>query len=186
MKLDAKSRTTNRLTAALFLVCGLLALPAASAAEAAMIEAGQPFPAWTLTDHMGRTVKSTDLAGKAYLMWYYPAAMTSGCTAEGRALRDENEAYAAAGIEILGVSFDTPADNRRFVETESFPFRLLSDTDRKLGNAVGAASVLRMGYPRRISYLVGGDGKVIKAYDEVNPTEHAAEVLADYAAALRR
>ena len=176
----------SRLTTALAVLCILLGLPAAHAAEAAMIEAGQPFPAWTLTDHMGRTVKSSDLAGKAYLMWYYPAAMTSGCTAEGRALRDENEAYHAAGIEILGVSFDKPEDNRRFVETESFPFRLLSDTDRKLAYAVGAASVMRMGYPRRISYLVGADGKVVKAYDEVNPTEHAAEVLADYAAARRR
>jgi peroxiredoxin Q/BCP len=164
---------------------GLL-LAIAAPAGAAMVDAGKSFPAWKLTDHTGTSVSSDQLAGKAYLVWFYPAAMTPGCTAEGRGLRDEIDAYRSAGIEILGVSFDRPEDNRRFVESESFPFRLLSDSDRKLALAVGAATAADQGYARRISYLVGPDRKVIEAYDQVNPTEHAAEVLADYAASLKK
>ena len=153
--------------------------------SAGMVAEGSPFPAWKMTAHNGDVVASSDLAGKPYLLWYYPAAMTPGCTAEGRALRDEHEAYRAAGIEVLGASFDPPDENRAFVEAESFPFLLLSDADKKLAQAVGAATSAQQGYARRISYLVGPDGRVIKGYSEVSPTEHAAEVLADYAAALR-
>ena len=65
------------------------------------------------------------------------------------------------------------------MQAQSFPFRLLSDSDRKLAIAVGAADKPDAGYAKRISYLVGGDGKVIKAYPKVNPATHAAEVLAD-------
>ena len=161
-------------------------LALATSADAGMIEEGSIFPAWTLTDHTGASLASTDLAGKAYLLWFYPKAMTPGCTVEGRSLRDEIDAYRAAGIEILGVSFDSPEDNQQFVTAESFPFRLLSDRDRKLALAVGAATSADQGYARRISYLVGAEGKVIEAYDSVNPTDHASEVLADFAAATAK
>jgi peroxiredoxin Q/BCP len=165
-----------------FVAAVILALPV----QATMIQNGASFPQWELADHTGARVSSASLAGKPYLLWFYPAAMTPGCTAEGRALRDEFEAYRAAGIEILGVSFDAPDANRRFVEKESFPFRLLSDSDRALGIKVGAATSTKQGYARRISYLVGADGKVIKAYEDVRPAEHASQVLADFAASQRR
>jgi len=60
------------------------------------------------------TVTSRDLAGKPYLLWFYPRAMTPGCTAEGDALRDQFAAFQARGVDILGVSFDVPADNATF------------------------------------------------------------------------
>ena len=65
------------------------------------------------------------------------------------------------------------------MEAESLPFRLLSDTDRKLAVAVGAAGSTSTWFASRISYLVGSDGKVRKAYDNVDPSTHAAQVLAD-------
>ena len=82
-------------------------------------------------------------------------------------------------MEILGVSFDDPETNARFVKEEEFPFRLLSDSDHKLAAAVGAVTSPDQRLPSRISYLVGADGKVVKAYPAVNPSSHASEVLSD-------
>src|SRR5258708_4014837 len=95
------------------------------------LQRGTPFPTWELTDHTGAKVSSHTLAGKTYLLWFYPKAMTPGCTAEGDALRDQFAAFQARGVEILRVSFDAPADNATFVQQQDFPFRLLPHTDRR-------------------------------------------------------
>lgn len=163
-----------------------LMMAVAAPAPAATLGRGESFPAWSLKDHTGATVSSADLAGKSYLLWYYPAAMTPGCTAEGRGLRAAYAAYRRAGIEILGVSFDPPERNAEFVAAESFPFRLLSDEARTLAVAVGAADTPEQTHARRISYLVGPDGKVVEAYESVDPAHHAVQVLGDYAAARRK
>jgi peroxiredoxin Q/BCP len=154
----------------------------ACAAQAALLGEGDPFPTWTLQDQTGATVSSKDLAGKTYLVWFYPKAQTPGCTAEGRGLRDEIEGYRSRGVEILGVSFDVPEANAAFVKAESFPFRLLSDTDRALATKVGAADDATTAMARRISYVVGPDGKVLKAYGQVTPASHAKDVLRDLGA----
>jgi len=143
-----------------------------------MLKAGDAFPAWELVDQTGAKVASTNFAGKIYLLWFYPKAMTPGCTAEGCALRDNFAGFQKAGIEVVGVSFDDPKDNAEFIKKHNFPFRLLSDTKRQLAVAVGAADSLSRLWARRISYLVG-DGKVLKAYADVNPGKHATQVLAD-------
>jgi peroxiredoxin Q/BCP len=80
---------------------------------------------------------------------------------------------------VLGVSYDTPEANRSFAEKHHLPFRLLSDRDRSLAGAVGAKSRL-FPVPKRISYLVGTDGIVLKAYPKVSPATHAREVLDDF------
>ena len=140
---------------------------------------GDPFPAWSLRDHTGAAVTSQSLAGKPYLLWFYPKAQTPGCTAEGRGLRDRFADFQARGVEIVGVSFDAPAANAEFVKAEGFPFRLLSDTDHTLARAVGATSSDAQPVATRISYLVGPDGKVQKVYGEVTPATHAGQVLGD-------
>lgn len=148
----------------------------------AMLSAGDTFPTWSLRDQTGATVSSQDLAGKTYLLWFYPKAMTPGCTAEGNGLRDDYPALSQAGVEVLGVSFDEPAANAEFVRAQGFPFRLLSD-DGSLAVQVGAAESREQSAARRVSYLVGPDGKVVKAYPNVSPAAHAREVLADATAA---
>jgi thioredoxin-dependent peroxiredoxin len=157
------------------LLAGLLAgMPA----HAAMLAPGVPFPAWKLRDQTGAEVSSADLTGKTYLLWYYPKAMTPGCTAEGISLRDRYDDFRSLGVEILGVSFDPPDQNKRFAEEEKFPFPLLSD-DGALAVAVGAAESSDQKTAKRVSYLVGPDGKVIRAYGTVNPADHATELLTD-------
>ena len=157
----------------------LVTLWSGPAVAAAMLAEGASFPAWTLPDQSGKAVSSKDLAGKTYLVWFYPKAQTPGCTAEGRGLRDKIEDFRKRGVEIVGVSFDAPDANKAFVEAEGFPFRLLSDQDRTLAQAVGAADSKDASFAKRISYLVGPDGKVKKAYGTVTPGSHASDVLGD-------
>ncbi len=168
------------------LMAGLVGLLLAGPSTAGdLLAPGEPFPAWNLLDHTGTAVRSADLRGKTYLLWYYPKAMTPGCTKEGCTIRDSFAEFTKRGVEVLGVSFDEPKSNAEFVKKENFPFRLLSDTDRSLGVQVGAADSPSRLFARRISYLVGGDGKVLKAYDKVDPSTHASEVLADIDALSR-
>jgi peroxiredoxin Q/BCP len=163
-----------------FVLLTVAALASARIASAGgLLQAGDPFPDWRLPDHTGATVAAKDLAGKTYLLWFYPKAQTPGCTAEGRGLRDRVDDFRARGVEIVGVSFDAPADNAAFVKAEGFPFRLLSDRERMLARAVGAADAADTPVAKRISYLVGPDGKVLHVYGSVTPASHAADVLAD-------
>jgi peroxiredoxin Q/BCP len=84
---------------------------------------------------------------------------------------------------VLGVSFDSPETNRDFAAGNDLPFRLLTDHDRALAKAVGASRAL-LPLPKRVSYLVGADGRVLKAYPEVDPKTHAAEVIEGYRAMI--
>jgi peroxiredoxin Q/BCP len=168
--------TTPLALAALFVA---LIAPALPARAGDMLGTGDAFPAWSLKDHTGAQRSSSELAGKTYLLWFFPKAMTPGCTAEGRGLRDVNVELAAAGVSVFGISADAPADNAAFVAAEHFPFVLLSDEKLTLANAVGATNETLPGRTRRISYLVGADGKVRKAYADVDPATHAQQVLRD-------
>jgi peroxiredoxin Q/BCP len=84
---------------------------------------------------------------------------------------------------VLGISFDDVAANAAFARKNSFPFRLLCDTDRKIGLAYGACNNAGAGYPMRISYLIDEHGKIAAAYPKVNPADHASQVLSDAAGA---
>ena len=82
-------------------------------------------------------------------------------------------------MQILGISFDTQQANAAFAKKFNYNFPLLCDTDRKIGLAYGACDDPKAPSAKRISYLIGADGKVKKAYGTVKPAEHPAEVLQD-------
>ena len=82
-------------------------------------------------------------------------------------------------MQVLGVSFDDVGENRKFAEKFHFNFPLLCDTERKLGMAYGAADDARARTARRISYLVDKDGRIKKAWDEVDASSHPAQALAE-------
>jgi len=86
-------------------------------------------------------------------------------------------------VQILGVSFDTIPDNAAFAKKFAFNFPLLSDTERAVGLAYGAADDAGTQYAKRISYLIGPDGRIQKAYPKVNAATHPEEILADIAPA---
>jgi peroxiredoxin Q/BCP len=79
---------------------------------------------------------------------------------------------------VLGISFDTPEENRRFAEAQKFPFPLLCDVDRKVGLAYHACESASDAYPRRITYVIGPDGKIEQAIATQDPAGQAEQILA--------
>jgi peroxiredoxin Q/BCP len=145
-----------------------------------MLKPGEVAPEFAVKDDRGRTVRLSDFKGqKEVLLWFYPKADTPGCTKEGCGFRDLNQELAGKGVQVLGVSFDETGENRRFSEKFQFNFPLLSDPERKLGVAYGAADDAQARSARRISYLIGKDGRVRKAWDKVEAAAHPAQVLAE-------
>ena len=107
---------------------------------------------------------------------------------QGTGLRDQAQRFDEANCVVLGISYDTPEDNRAFRQQNGFPFRLLSDTDRAVGASYGATrdpGDPYADYPRRVSYLIDPDGKVVRSYEVTDPGGHAAQVLTDLQAAQR-
>ncbi len=164
----------------IFLILSLLVVPGVAIGDE-MLTRGENFPSFELRAHDDSVVRSADLEGSVFLVYFYPKADTPGCTKEACALRDHWSDLKDAAIEVFGVSYDTPKANRAFAEKFNLPFLLLSDSDKALAQAVGADRFM-IPFPKRISYLIGIDGKVLKAYPRVTPSSHAEDVLRDFKA----
>jgi peroxiredoxin Q/BCP len=117
-------------------------------------------------------------------MFFYPAAMTPGCTVEACDFRDNYRGLLDAGYEVVGVSPDRPAKNAKFKAKEGLPFRLLSDEDHSLADELGAWGT-KTNYGKsyqgliRSTYVIGPDGEVKRAYRNVKARGHVARVTAD-------
>jgi peroxiredoxin Q/BCP len=144
-----------------------------------MLKAGDTAPDFTVMTHEGKPLNLSSLRGHKVLLWFYPQADTPGCTAEGCSIRDQYSYYEENNIVVLGVSFDSVEDNAAFVRKFNFPFTLLSDTRRGVGIAYGACDNPKARYAERISYVIDEQGRIARAYPQVNPRDHAAQVLAD-------
>jgi peroxiredoxin Q/BCP len=143
---------------------------------------GSLAPPFSLPDQDGNTVSLTDLSGKWVVLWWYPKAATTGCTLEGQGFRDRSPEYEAQGAVIVGASFDTPVENKAFANSQGFPYRLLADEDRSVGEAYEvkkAADEQYIDFPRRRSFLIDPDGVLRKAYDVTDVATHPQQVLDD-------
>ena len=95
-----------------------------------MIAVGEQAPSFTMVNQDGETVSLKDYAGKFVLMWWYPKADTPGWTIEGNGFRDRIQDFEEKKCVVLGVSFDSAADNKAFKDKFDFPYDLLSDGDK--------------------------------------------------------
>jgi peroxiredoxin Q/BCP len=143
------------------------------------LETGQTAPAFTLTDHTGRSVSLTDFAGRNLIIFFYPAAMTPGCTTEACDFRDSLVRLQRAGYHVVGISPDKPEKLAKFVEKESLTYPLLSDSDRAVMNAYGAYGEKTL-YGKKVTgvirstIVVGPDGTVTLPKYNVKATGHVA------------
>ena len=139
---------------------------------------------FTLLDQDGVPVSAADFRGKNLIMFFYPAAMTPGCTTEACDFRDNYSSLQKAGYELVGVSPDAPKRNAAFKEKEGLPFPLLSDQDHALAEQLGAWGK-KMSYGKesigliRSTFVVGPDGELAREYRGVKATGHVARLTQD-------
>ena len=99
------------------------------------LDAGTPAPAFTLPDQDGATVSLSDFAGQKVILYFYPEAMTEGCTKQACDFRDNLNSLKSAGYTVIGISRDEPAKLAKFREQDGLNFELLSDPDRAVHEA---------------------------------------------------
>jgi len=124
-------------------------------------------------------VRLRDFIGeKRIVLYFYPKDSTPSCTMEARGFNDLVEQFAAAGTEVIGVSTDAAATHARFARREGLRFSLGTDPDGTLAAAFGAANRLVQGIvARRVTFLIGKDGRIARVWDRVNPHTHPLDVL---------
>ena len=142
---------------------------------------GDQAPDFTLPDAEGNEVSLASLRGQRVIIYFYPAAMTPGCTKQACDFRDSKADLSQAGFAVLGISPDSPAKLAAFRDKEGLTFPLLSDPDRKVLQAYGAYGE-KMMYGKksvgviRSTFVVGADGKIEQALYGVKATGHVARL----------
>jgi len=146
------------------------------------ISAGIPAPEFEMLDDTNVMRKLSDFRGKNMVLYFYPADDTPGCTKEACNFRDDYSAYEKAGIVVLGVSPDDVKSHVKFKKKFNLPFPLLADDEHKvcdLYEVWGPKKFMDKSYEGvlRTTFLIDGNGNIVKVFENVRPAEHSAEVL---------
>jgi peroxiredoxin Q/BCP len=145
------------------------------------LSAGDPAPDFTLPTDDGKVVSLADSRGRKTIVYFYPAAMTPGCTTQACDFTDSLSSLQAAGYDVLGVSPDPPAKLAMFRENDALTITLLSDPDTAVIRAYGAYGEKKL-YGKtvegviRSTFVVDEDGKVVVAQYNVKATGHVARL----------
>ncbi len=144
---------------------------------------GDKAPDFALLDQDGETVKLSDHTGQTVVLYFYPRASTPGCTTQACGIRDRRAEYAAAGATVIGISPDEPAALRKFADKHDLDFTLVGDPDHSVVEAYGTwveksmyGRSIGMGI-RRSTFIIGPDGKVVRAFKRVSPKTHDDVIL---------
>ena len=145
------------------------------------LETGTAAPDFSLLDQDGNTVRLADLRGTKTVLYFYPAAMTPGCTTEACDFRDSISSLLGAGYQVVGVSRDEPAKLAAFRDRDGLTFPLLSDPDHAVHEAYGAWGE-KMNYGKlvegviRSTFVLDEDGVITSAQYNVKATGHVARL----------
>lgn len=143
---------------------------------------GTAAPDFSLPDQSAKTVSLSQFRGKTVLVYFYPKAMTPGCTVQACALRDARAELAARDLVVLGISPDAPKRLQKFAEKEGLDFTLLSDEDHAVAEAYGVWGPKKfMGRVfdgiHRISFIIGKDGLIRHVMSKVKTASHHQDLL---------
>ena len=143
---------------------------------------GTTAPDFSLPDENEQIHNLRDYRGQTVLLYFYPKDDTPGCTTEACNFRDDYSDYQQAGVVILGVSPDSPADHTKFKAKYNLPFNLLADTDHQICEQYGVWGPKKfMGREyegvNRTTFLIGSDGVILEVFENVKPAKHSTEIL---------
>ena len=147
-----------------------------------MLKIGDKMPYFEVVDQNGNIVTSNDLIGRKTIIYFYPKDNTSGCTAEACNLRDNYEALIDRGYNVVGVSKDSAASHRKFIEKHSLPFTLLADTTTDMQQTFGVWAEKSL-YGRkymgtlRQTFIFDEEGTLVEIIEKVNTKNHAEQIL---------
>ncbi len=133
-------------------------------------------PEFSLPDQDGVVHSLAENRGQYTLVYFYPMDDTPGCTKEACVIAEAYNDFLAHDTKVFGISADSVESHKKFQEKYSLPFTLLADTEKVAIKAYEAGGLLGT---KRISYLIDKDGMIVKAYPNVTPSEHGAEILKD-------
>jgi peroxiredoxin Q/BCP len=146
------------------------------------MEINDKAPDFTSLDQDGNKISLKDYKGRWVVLYFYPRADTPGCTVEACGFRDSFKRVERAGAVVLGVSPDTPAAQKKFVDKYDLPFTLVADADKKICNAYSVIQEKNM-YGKKVmgvartTFIIGPDGKIRHIFKKVKPEGHVEEVL---------
>ena len=146
--------------------------------------AGNQAPAFTLLNQQESPISLSDFRGKKVLVYFYPKALTPGCTSQACGLRDSKAELDELGLVILGISPDMPKKLAQFIEKKALNFTLLSDPDHQVAEMFGVWGEKKfMGKTydgiHRVSFLIDENGKIMHVFDKFKTTVHH-QVIVDY------
>ena len=144
---------------------------------------GKAAPAFATVNQNGDKVALKDLKGKKVVLYFYPKAMTPGCTTQACGIRDTKAEFEARNSVVLGISPDAPARLIKFIEKEQLNFDLLSDEDHKIAEKYGVWALKKfMGKEyvgiHRLTFIISEDGKLAHIIEKVKTKSHHDDVLA--------
>ena len=141
-----------------------------------MLEIKTPAPNFKLLDQDRMEHSLAYHRGNYVLVYFYPKDDTPGCTKEACTIRDMYKDFESNGVKVFGISADSVESHAKFAEKYQLPFTLLSDPKKETIAAYGAVGAV---FNKRISYLIGPNGMIVKAYPKVDPAHHGGEILKD-------
>ena len=151
------------------------------------LSAGEPAPTFEMAADDGTIVSSDALAGRRYVLYFYPKDDTPGCTTQACGLRDSWSSVTETGVEVFGVSPDSVKSHAKFRAKYALPYRLLSDAGHRLAEAYGVwvpKQFRGRSYEgnERTTFVIGADGRVEAVLPQVKPDAHVGQLLEAIAA----
>lgn len=146
-----------------------------------MMQAGSPFPNFSLPNQDGKITNLSDYAGHRLVVYFYPKDDTPGCTIQGQRFSAGKADFDAAGIKIVGISADDVSSHKDFCTKFAFTIDLLADTNSQLMKTLGLGESEWKGmkFWERTTFVVDPKGVIRKVYEKVNPEGHERVLLND-------
>ena len=177
----------RKILALLILIAAIVLIVPRLTKAASVPAVGSTAPDFTLDSQEGKPISLSQYRGKWVVLYFYPKDMTSGCTIEAHNFQRDQAKYDAANAVVLGVSVQDVKSHQQFCTKDGLTFKLLADPDDKVTEEYG--SLKNYGIAKlaaRHTFLIDPQGKIVKEWLDVDPTNHSEQVLTELASAQKQ